>query len=277
MGAFMTVIVTGWRVGYTATHPIPQRGAPIHRRPLPATVTATAPSPYPTAASSDDGLGWRLAPHWPDVAVAVTEQAIDTAEHLLRGLTLLQQRGRLSDAEVRILALPALRLRQCAQQAQQIVRLHSGQVRQSHEKVDLAAVVEAVLADERPALAEQGVSVQCDVQPVEVLIDPTLAYGLVLALLNWGLQFGTRLHWHVGHAADGDAAGTAVALTLQIRGGSAPDPTAVHANGLPWLLAQQLASTDGGITLQRGWEGDAVHLRARLRRLPPAAPPPPAD
>ncbi len=223
----------------------------------------------------EPGAGWRLAPYWPDLAIGVTDQAIDTAEHLLRGLALLHERGRLSEAEVRILALPAQRLRQCAQQAQQIVRLHSGQVRQTHEKIDVATVVAAVLADERAALAAQGIEVQCELQSAEVLIDPTLAYGLVQTLLSWGLQFGTRLHWQVIPAHSGGAG--AVEVALHVRGTTAPDAEAVHANGLPWLLVQQLAHSDGGVTLQRGIGQGAVQLLAQLRRLPPASAPVAAD
>lgn len=220
-----------------------------------------------------DAAAWRMAVHWPDLAVAVTEQAIESVDHLLRGLGLLLQRGRLTEAEYRILALPAQRLKQCGIHAQQIVRLHSGQIRQSHEKIDLAYVVESVLQERREALALQGITVRRQFRPVELLIDPTLAYSLVQTVLDWGVQQGNRLELRVApHRTDEAAAPSTepqtsrawLEMTVALEGPAVPE--AVYADGLLWMLVQQLASADGGIVVQRQVEAHQVRLTAQFRR-----------
>lgn len=238
---------------------------------MPVTDTA-APTPAAPPASGD-AAAWRMAAHWPDLAMAVTDQAIESVDHLLRGLALLLQRGRLSDAEYRILAQPAQRLKQCGVQAQQIVRLQSGQVRQSHEKIDLAYVVESVLQERREALALQGITVRRQFRPVELLIDPTLAYSLVQTVLEWGLQHGSRLELRVephpvddGPLQPGESRPARAWLELAVVLDSPIVPVSVHADGVLWLLAQQLASTDGGIVLQRHVEPGRVRLTAQFRR-----------
>jgi len=236
-------------------------------------VLSTTPPPPSPAPSRVEPADWRLAPHWPDLAVAVTTQAVDSVDHLLRGLALLVQRGRLSEAEYHILAQPALRLKRCSIQVQQIVRLHSGQVRQTHEKIDLAQIVESVLQERRDELALAGVTVVRQLHPVELLIDPTLAYSLVQTLLEWGLQHGNLLDWRVEPRAVDSVVGAGAALgglsgwlELSVASRDADTAAAAREDGVVWLLAQQLARTDGGIVLQRDRRPNGWHLRAQFRR-----------
>lgn len=209
--------------------------------------------------------------------MAITAQAIDAVDHLLRGLELLQQRGRLTEAEVHILAQPARRLKHCGMQAQQIARLQNGQVRQSHEKVDLAYVVASALAERGEAFALQGITVQQHCAAVPVLVDPTLAYSLVQALLEAAVQHGSRLAIQLeplpaAGPAPTDQAGPAapathgarLMLTVWSDGGA---PAAPWADGVPWLLAQRLAQTDGAIVLQRDEAADRLHLTAVFSRV----------
>ncbi len=241
------------------------------------TVTQFAP-PAPATTAAPPQATWRMAAHWPDLAVALTEQAIESVDHLLQGLGLLLQRGRLTEAEYRILAQPAQRLKQCGVQAQQIVRLQSGQVRQTHEKIDLAHVVESVLQERRTALAQQGITIRQQVHPVELLIDPTVAYSLVQAMLEWAVQMGSRLELRVQLRLPEDTAiltgepGCALGwLTLDVLLDTPMAPESLCADGVPWLLAQQLACTDGGIALQRQSGAGWVRLAAQFRRTAESA------
>lgn len=236
-------------------------------------MTDTPPPPSAPPPTGEANADWRLAPHWPDLTLAVTAQAIDSVDHLLRGLSLLMQRGRLTEAEYRILAVPAQRLKQCGVQAQQIVRLQSGQVRQSHEKIDLAYVVESVLQERREALALQGISVRRQFRSVELLIDPTLAYSLVQTMLDWALQHGNRLELHVepraaepAGAAPEEPVPTRACLELSVTLDSPDVPDSVYADSIQWLLLQQLAATDGGVNLQRHVEAGQVRLSLQFRR-----------
>ncbi len=250
---------------------------------------ALAQRPLQGLAAPDASL---LIEAWAELANAITAQAVDTVDHLLRGLELLQQRGRLSAAEVEILARPALCLKRGGMQSQQIARLLRGQVRQTHEKIDLADVTAAALAERCETLAALGITVEQQLSAAPVLVDPTLAYGLVQALLDWAIQHGSHVDIAVApiDCLTGDPSATAVSssttmyrgarLTLSVWAGtveSAANPPPAHS--MPWLLAQRLADTDGAIELRQ--DAAAAQLRAQvtfMRAIEPSSPPsvPPA-
>jgi len=225
----------------------------------PSTVT-TSDEFTPTSAAEAD---WRMASHWPQLTVAMTEQAADTSERLLRGLEVLVQRGRLSHSELQVLANPAQRLRQSAMRAQQIVRLQSGRVRQSHEKIDLAYVVESVLQERRSELAMLGITVRRKFKPSELLIDPTVAYSLVQAMLDWCLTLGDQLELRLDWVGDP----ARVRLWIKVTTAETPVMANVMEDNLSWLLLRQMSVTDGGVDMEREVMGaDAVTLSATFRR-----------
>jgi len=207
---------------------------------------------------------WRMAEHWPELSAALTAQAVETADRMLRGLEMLVQRERLSAAEMQVLASPALRLQRCAKQVQQILRTQSGQVRLSHEKIDFARVVEAALQDRRDEWVAQGLTLQRFLQPVELLIDPTLGYSLCLAMVDWAQRFGEHLELRL----ELDTLQPCALLSLRTHDGSqAADAERLLHDSIEWLLLRQLAATDGGIELQRSATENGVELSARFRRV----------
>jgi len=222
-----------------------------------------ASEPPPPAAPATPDPAWRMAEHWPELSAALSTQAAEAADRVLRGLELLRQRERLSAAEMRVLATPALRLQQCAKQAQQILRLQSGQARQTHEKIDLAQVIEAALHDRRDEWVAQGLTLQRQLQPVELLIDPTLGYSLCHAMVDWAQRFGE----HLELCLERDPVQACALLRVRTRdSGQAVDAERLLHNAIEWLLLRQLAATDGGIELQRRATDEGVELSALFRR-----------
>ncbi|GAB3192567.1 hypothetical protein [Hydrogenophaga aquatica] len=205
---------------------------------------------------------WRMADHWPELVVAVTDQSIESVSLLLRGLDLLVKRGRLTPAEYKVLAMPAERLKHCGINAQQIVRFQSGRVRQSHEKIDLAYLIESVLQERRNELAIQGIAVRRKFKPVDVLIDPTLGFSLTSAMLEWSTHFGHRIDLRLD--AEGDPA--RARLWMKTYTEHEPVQSAVFEDSIHWLLLRQIATTDGGIDVERNVTGDGVELTACFRR-----------
>lgn len=209
-----------------------------------------------------DESDWRMAEHWPDLAVAVTDQSIETVNLLMRGLDLLMQKGRLSPAEYKVLALPAERLKHCSISAQQIVRFQSGRVRQSHEKIDLAYLLECVLHERRTELALMGITVRRKFKPVDVLIDPTLGFGLTKAMLDWSTPFGNRIDLRLETAGEPARA----RLSMKTHTDQPRGPVGFLEDGIHWLLVKQIAATDGGIEVERHEHPDGVELTALFRR-----------
>jgi hypothetical protein len=206
---------------------------------------------------------WRMAEHWPELVTAVTDQAIESVSLLLRGLDLLIHKGRISTAEYKVLALPAERLKHIGIAAQQIVRFQSGKVRQSHEKIDLAYLLECVLQERRDELALLGITVWRKFQPMDVLIDPSLGFGLTKAMLDWSTPFGNRIDLRLERVAGEEASARLWMKTYAEQG---PLPSALSEENIHWLLLRQMAATDGGIDVERSAEPDGVVLRATFRR-----------
>ena len=80
-----------------------------------------------------------------------------------------------------------------AKQSQQIARLASGRLRQSHEKVNLDLVLRDALRDRAEAFLQAGVELYQNIRPVEVIVDASLLSSLVDAALDWALSNGRRL------------------------------------------------------------------------------------
>lgn len=228
-------------------------------------------TPQNLPAGPAEDAAWRMAEHWPELVAAITDQAIESVDALLRGLELLVQRGKLTPAECQVLTTPAQRLKHCGMHAQQIIRFQSGRVRQSHEKIDLAFVVESVLQERRDELALQGITVRRKFRPAELLIDPTLGYSLAQAMLDWSVRLGGHIDLQLERTADPPRA----RLWMKIRTDAAPSQADVFMDNIQWLLLRQIAATDGGIELQRAVAPDGVELTAWFKRV--LTPEPSAD
>jgi len=220
--------------------------------------TPVASPPAPAAPQR-----WRMAEHWPELVTALTDQSVESVVLLLRGLDLLVRKGRLSQAEYKVLALPAERLKHVGMSAQQIVRFQSGRVRQSHEKIDLAYLLECVLQERRDELARQGLAVWRKFEPVEVLIDPTLGFSLAQAMLDWSTRFGHRIDLRLDLAPTTPARAR---LRLETYADPLPGHDSVFADGIHWLLLRQIAATDGAVELERDLVEDRVVLSATFGR-----------
>lgn len=226
-------------------------------------VTA-APEPDPHSPASvlpGANDSWRMAEHWPELVSALTDQSIDTVAALVRGLDLLVAKGRLTPAEYKVLAMPAERLKHCGVSAQQIVRFQSGRVRQSHEKIDLAYLLECVLQERKAELAMLGVSLRRRLKAVDILIDPTLGFSLTNAMLDWALPFGYRIDWRL------ETTGGQARLWMKVYSGDRVIPgSAVVEDNIHWLLLSQIAASDGAVRLERHAASDGVELTALFRR-----------
>ena len=220
------------------------------------------PTPnHPTA--PEKSASWRMAEHWPELASAVTDQAIESVSLLLRGLDLLMHKGRISTAEYKVLALPAERLKHVGMASQQIVRFQSGRVRQSHEKIDLAYLLECVLQERRNELALMGITVWRKFLPLDVLIDPTLVFGLAKVMLDWSTPFGNRIDLRLERTLGEPAMAR---LWMKTFTDQPPDQNLVFEDNIHWLLLRQMAATDGGIDIERSIESDGAVLSATFRR-----------
>lgn len=83
--------------------------------------------------------------------------------------------------------------RTMAIQSQQIARLGSGRLRQSHEKLKLDDLLRDALRERKVLFRQRGVELYHGLKPVEVIVDAGLLVCLVDAALEWALSVGSRL------------------------------------------------------------------------------------
>ena len=224
---------------------------------------STTSTPLPAGKSpSGDAHAWALADHWPELIAMLADQITEGASALQAAIDQLLQRERLSAAEHRALSLPAERMKAAGLSAQQIHRFHNGRIRQSHEKIDMAELVEGVLQERKKELGVLGIALRRKLKPVEVLIDPTVAHTFVNAVLDWAQAFGNRIdvrmdlnHWPQ-HAR----------FQVRVAHDGAPPSSTLAPDNLHWMLIRQIALATGGVEITREVRDDGVSVTALFTR-----------
>jgi hypothetical protein len=205
-------------------------------------------------APADPNAPWAMAQQWPNLVAALSEQAVESSNLLLRALNYLVGAGRLRHSEARALSDAMHQLRGTSLRAQQITRLAGGRIRQARERVDLGDVVRHVLQDRASEIEAAGVSVTSDLQALDVLLDPPVAISLVNAVLDWASSFSKQIRLtlapsdHPGPAQLKARVTTPPPAHARQPGvaGSAARPRGRRLNdGLHWMLLRQIAASAG--------------------------------
>jgi hypothetical protein len=220
----------------------------------------------PAAAAKPGGAtetdAWSLDNQWPTLIAGLADQITEGVSALQHQIDLLLTRGRISKLEHRALSIPSERIKMSGLSAQQINRFYSGRIRQSHEKVDMAQLVEGVLQERKQELGILGIALRRKLKPVEVLIDPTVAHTLVNAVLDWGLPFGNRVDVRM----DLNAWPQHARFLMRVSNDGVPPSSAVSADSLSWMLIRQIALAAGGIQIERAIDDEGVSFTAMFTR-----------
>ncbi|MCO5123154.1 MAG: hypothetical protein M9915_05370 [Rhizobacter sp.] len=184
----------------------------------------------------------------------------------LERINVLTTTGRIDRQGLRALREEVAKARQVAMASQQLARLASGRVRQSHERVDLPALLGDVLKHRAREVQARGIQVK--VAPagkaVEVLIDASLFFSLLNTLLDWALECTrstialgidikpwpahARLHCRFAHRP----------VDQLDDGAPTPGETSL-LDSMHWRLLQQTALTLG-IAIERSIDADGTAL-----------------
>ena len=206
---------------------------------------ASAPVAAKTGAKAD--LPWSLEEHWPALVAGLADQITEGISALQNSIDQLLAKERITRLEHRALSIPAERIKLAGMSAQQINRFYGGRIRQSHEKVDMAQLVEGILQERKSELGVLGIELRRKLKPVEVLIDPTVAHTFVNAVLDWGLPFGNRVDVRM----DLNAWPQHARLQLRVSNDGLPPSSVAMLDSLSWMLIRQIALAAGGIEIER--------------------------
>lgn len=222
---------------------------------------ASPPSSSPKK-SAGNSEPWTLDDHWPELVNGLSEQFTEHVSSLQNQIDQLLAKGRINKLEHRALSVPTERIKLAGVSAQQIMRLYGGRIRQSHEKVDMAQLVEGVLQERKQELGLLGIALRRKLKQVEVLIDPTVAHTFVNAVLDWGLPFGNRVDMRL----DLNAWPQHARLQVRVANDGVPPSSAASADSLSWMLIQQIALVAGGIEVERDANAEGVSFTALFTR-----------
>jgi hypothetical protein len=215
-----------------------------------------------TKPGASESESWSLDDHWPALLSGLADQVTEGASALQNTIDLLLSKGRISKQEHRALSIPADRIKLSGISAQQINRFYGGRIRQSHEKVGMADLVESVLQERKKDFTILGVELRRKLKPVEVLVDPTVAHTFVNAVLDWGLPFGNRIDVRM----DLNAWPRHARLQLRVSNDGVPPSSSAEADSLSWMLVRQIALAAGGIEIDRQLTDEGVNFTALFSR-----------
>lgn len=215
------------------------------------------------AGASHAGEPWSLTEHAPALLASAAEQIGDALQALQAGIDQLQSQHKLGPQAQWTLGVPLNRIKRLSFVMQQLQRFHTGRIRQSHEKIDLSRLAEDALQERRKEFTLIGVEMRRKLKPVDVLIDPTVAHAFLTALIDWALPLGRRIdvrvdqnHWPP-HAR----------LQVRIHGdGAPPSSSPASLDNLDWALVRQIASSAGGVDLQREVTPEGITCTALFQR-----------
>ncbi|QHE83800.1 hypothetical protein [Hydrogenophaga sp. BPS33] len=229
---------------------------------MPTTKKPAPNSVANTHSKADQAEVWSLDDHWPKLLSGLADQVTEGANALQNTIDQLLNRGSISKQEHRALSIPTDRIKLSGIGAQQIQRFYSGRIRQSHERICLAQLVEDVLQDRKKDLVILGIELRRKLKSVEVLVDPTVAHTFVNAVIEWGIPFGNRidvrldLHTWPQYAR----------LQLRASNRGAPPSSSSSMDSLSWMLVRQVAQAAGGIEIERQTTDDGVNFTAMFTR-----------
>ena len=134
-----------------------------------------------------------IAPSDFALAGAIGLQLSEPLANMRAALEAIEQTQHLSRENMLVLVDGVNLARKLAMQSQQIARLASGRLRQSHETMKLDELVLAALREQSKAFKQRGIEIFQRIRPVEVIVDAALLHSLVDAALDWAAQLGGKL------------------------------------------------------------------------------------
>ena len=205
---------------------------------------------------------------WQELLAQAGRELAEPLTTALERVATLTTTGRIDRAGLRTLLEEVDRARQAGIWCQQISRLASGRVRQSHERIHLTNTVQSVLAHRARELQARGIHIVQSLHEVEVQVDASMLHGLLNALVEWWLSCAQGLvdvRINIGPSSDN----ASLVCQFQHRSPDLPqDQNGEHnpaLDSMSWHLLEQTARTLG-LVPQRQIEPSQARLTLEFPR-----------
>jgi hypothetical protein len=207
--------------------------------------------------------------HWRDVVGEMSAEIAGPLTAALERVQTLATTGRIDRLSLRMLGEEIQRARQISMSGQQIARLASGTLRQTHERLALTDTLKDVLTQRQRETQARGIHIKQVLRPAEVVVDASLLFSLLNTLLTWAMEqacspidFRIDIKTWPAHArlaarfacSPADQQSPADERELQGR-----------LDSMTWRLLEQTAWTMG-LPIERKLEGHDVHLTIEFPR-----------
>lgn len=202
-----------------------------------APVTPTTPMPLTQQTGADEDSALSL----------VNQLAAEVASPLttaLERVIALATTGTIDRQGLHALRAELEQARRASMVSQQIARLSNRAVQQTHERLNLAQMMREALTARTSEIEARGIQVRQALKPADVIVDASLLFGLLQALIDWGLEqsrggieFRLDMKTWPAHAR--------ITCTFAHR---LPDESAApsgsqHLDTLAWRLVERIART----------------------------------
>ena len=226
-------------------------------------VAQTAAHTLPADGSANEHERWHelVAQMGAEIAAPLTAA--------LERINTLTSTGKIDRAGLRALRDEVEAARQAGMIGQQLTRFASGRIRQSHERMQLADVLNGVIAHRSRETTARGIVVKPSLKPAEVIVDASLLFSVLNSTVDWALA---NAHSQIDFAIDIKNWPTHARLTCRfahrpvdelVDGASATAPRGLDS--LTWRLLEQTAWTMG-LVVERKDDGAITTLTLEFPR-----------
>lgn len=210
------------------------------------------------------------AARWRELVNAVGEEISTPLTHALERVHALTTSGRIDRSSLRALREEVETARAVGIVAQQITRLASGRLRQSHERLDVAELLGNVLTHRAREAQSRGIAIKPRLQALPVILDASLLFGLLNTLLDWALRHSRSEIDFTVEMLTRERSGSltcrfALFAADQLNDGAAVNASRTKLDSLTWRLLEQTAWTMG-LPLSRLEEGGVAMLKVNFPR-----------
>jgi hypothetical protein len=187
---------------------------------------------------------------WRELVNAVGEEISTPLTHALERVHALTTSGRIDRSSLRALREEVESARAVGIVAQQITRLASGRLRQSHERLDVAELLGTVLTHRAREAQARAIGIKPRLQALPVIVDASLLFSLINTLLDWALRHTkSEIDFNVEMFAR-DRTGRLTCRFVPfsadpLNDGASIDASRTKLDSLTWRLLEQTAWTMG--------------------------------
>ena len=156
------------------------------------TITLASSRSIMTDEASDKGRQEPDEGHWREIIGQIgTEVGLPLSAALER-VTVLATTGKIDRAGLRMLREEIERARRAGMIGQQLARFASGRIRQSPEQISITQMLREVLLQRGREASARQIEVSQALKPAEVVVDATLLYALMQAVVDWSLELAQK-------------------------------------------------------------------------------------